>query len=139
MNARIIEEPSQALIAAIEQQISSEPRSSITTILPSISDEDIFDISYMAATVDEEPAGIALIRSNSKSVVELHKLVVIDRFRKTGVGTSLFRSLVERCRRKGVKSLMIDPTNGSQHFWSKVLQGLDFDVYLNNGVIDVTL
>lgn len=93
----------------------------------------------MAATVNEEPAGIALIRSAGQSTVELHKLVVLSRFRRTGVGTSLFLSLVDRCRREGLESIMIDPTNGSEHFWEKALNGLRFQVYEHNGVIDITL
>ncbi|MEA9749416.1 GNAT family N-acetyltransferase [Xanthomonas campestris pv. raphani] len=138
MNIKIVEEPSQAVVSAIEQQISGEPKSSIATI-QTTGDEAVFKVSYMAATVNEEPAGIALIRSAGQSTVELHKLVVLSRFRRTGVGTSLFLSLVDRCRREGLESIMIDPTNGSEHFWEKALNGLRFQVYEHNGVIDITL
>ncbi|WP_159252785.1 GNAT family N-acetyltransferase [Xanthomonas phaseoli] len=138
MNIKIVEEPSQALVAAIEQQLSGESKSSITTI-HTTGDEAVFKVSYMAASIDEEPAGIALIRSAGVSTVELHKLVVLSRFRRSGVGTALFLSLADRCRREGLKSIVIDPTNDSENFWEKALKGLTFEVYDHNGVIDITL
>ncbi|WDJ75403.1 GNAT family N-acetyltransferase [Xanthomonas campestris] len=138
MKIEILEQPPDSIIAAIEEQISREPNSSITTIRPEWMGE-IYDFSYTAAIINNEAAAIALIRWPNPNVAELYKLVVIKRFRKAGVGKKLAYSAIDRCRREGFNSVMIQPTNNSENFWEITLKEFNFKVYEHNDVIDITL
>ncbi|TPD61208.1 GNAT family N-acetyltransferase [Stenotrophomonas maltophilia] len=132
MNIQVFNDPPMDLLASIEQDISRGPRSSVTTIL---CDQDYpLGIAYIAATVSGEPAGAALLRFLGDGGVELHKIVVVSRFRRRGVASQLFNAAVSRCRQEGVKSLVFRPLEDSFDFWDETLQHLPYPYRIHDEV-----
>lgn len=56
---------------------------------------------FFLGYVDGEPAGYLSIEQQGDSLFHLHKLYVLPRFQRSGLGRALFEEAVQKVRRKG--------------------------------------
>lgn len=133
MNTQIVDDPQMELLQSIEQHISKGARDSVTTIL-SDRDYPLGRIKYLAATFGGEPAGAVVLRLSGDGHVELHKIVVVQHFRRRGVASQLFSAVVNWCRQAGVKSLVFRPLEDSVDFWDETLKSLPYPYRIQGGV-----
>lgn len=63
---------------------------------------------FFLGYVDGEPAGYLSIEQQGDSLFHLHKLYVLPRFQRSGLGRALFKEAVREVRRKGLLPARIE-------------------------------
>ena len=73
----------------------------------------------VVATINEKPAGFAAVRVNSR-VADLEHMWVLPEYMNKGLGTALFREIVDFCRAIDVRKLRIESDPNATGFYKKM-------------------
>ncbi|UMM04345.1 hypothetical protein MKR81_07060 [Vibrio campbellii] len=115
----IIENPDKWMIEAIQSRLDVDYQVGISDIYSN------FECQYYIVLSDNQPIAIATTHG-PLSYLELYKLYVIPEYRYKRVADDLFAYIFNKLKAKTSGKIVIEITEQSAGFWSKVLRNYNY-------------